>query len=299
MRKYIDLVEKKMSEKKFGEINYGAVPSVAMTKYRNAFRRHDAIRFGEYLSDVSEGKEKINSGTSYPYELIRPYLYGSCRYDDALEEQWKNLPNYVKGNHNVIVMSDVSGSMHDDKGRPMATSISLGIYFAERNTGAYKNLMMTFTDVPTLFELNPKSTVYDRLLKVKSHVGYNTDLDLAFRKIYEIAYKSGEAPEALVVISDGEIDSYVSRLRYRDTSIEDIVEKWQAQYESIGLKAPKLIMWNVMSRGSRFIGKSENDGIAYVSGSSASTFRELATLINNDAIGAMTEILSRPAFQWK
>ena len=67
----------------------------------------------------------------------------------------------------------------------------------------------------------------------------------------------------------------------------------------LSLVAPKLIMWNVESRGSRFVGKSINPFVSYVSGSSASTFKELTTLINEDAVTAMKKILSRPAFQWK
>ncbi len=63
--------------------------------------------------------------------------------------------------------------------------------------------------------------------------------------------------------------------------------------------APKLIMWNVESRGSRYLGKKENPGIAYISGSSASSFKELATLISMDAVTAMTRILTKPQFQWK
>ena len=58
-------------------------------------------------------------------------------------------------------------------------------------------------------------------------------------------------------------------------------------------------MWNVASRGDRFIDGKENRGVAYVSGSSAATFKELTTLSSQDAMTAMKEILSRPAFQWK
>jgi hypothetical protein len=65
------------------------------------------------------------------------------------------------------------------------------------------------------------------------------------------------------------------------------------------MTAPKLIMWNVESRGSRFIAKKDNIGVSYISGSSAATFKELATLISMDAVTAMTRILTKPAFQWK
>ena len=185
--------------------------------------------------------------------------------------------------------------MEYDGYKPMATSVSLGIYFAERNKGDYQNLMLTFTDVPRMLELNPNATVASRVDEVMKHVGYNTNLDGAFKAIFETAVRAGSAPAALVVISDGEIDKF-----YRDPRLaNDIVEKWRIEYARVGLVAPKLIMWNVESRGSRFVGKSINPFVSYVSGSSASTFKELTTLINEDAVTAMKKILSRPAFQWK
>ena len=303
LRKYLDIVEKKMSANEFGLIDYSVVPSVAMTRYRSAFGRHDFERFDKFLNAVERGETKINAATSYPYDLIMPYIRVP-RYtwrspitavNRTLEAQWKALPNYVEGNHDVIVMADVSGSMEYDNYKPMATSVSLGIYFAERNKGDYQNLMLTFTDVPRMLELNPNATVASRVDEVMKHVGYNTNLDGAFKAIFEIAVKAGSAPAALVVISDGEIDKF-----YRDPRLaNDIVEKWRIEYARVGLVAPKLIMWNVESRGSRFVGKSTNPFVSYVSGSSASTFKELTTLINEDAVTAMKKILSHPAFQWK
>lgn len=301
LRNHLDVVEKKMSAQEFDEIDYSKVPSVAMTRYRSAFGRHDFERFDQFIKAVTRGETKINASTSYPYDLIMPYVrnLGGWRRsaviaDFVLEAQWKALPNYVEGNHNVVVMSDVSGSMTIDNYKPMATSISLGIYFAERNTGAYKNLMMSFTDQPQLFELNPHATVASRVNEIMQHVGFNTNLDLALAKIFDIARESGDVPSALVVISDGEIDNYA-----RNHDVNNIVEKWQAKYAQYGMTAPKLIMWNVESRGSRYLAQKENIGIAYISGSSASAFKELSTLISMDAVTAMTRILTKPAFQWK
>jgi len=307
LRKYLDVVEKKMSANKFETIDYSAVPSVAMTRYRSAFGRHDFERFDKFLNAVEKGETKINAATSYPYDLIMPYInqcgrdWGYWGYnrvaniDKTLEAQWKALPNYVEGNHDVIVMSDVSGSMFFEGNRPIATSVALGIYFAERNKGAYQNLMLTFTDVPKMFELDPNTSVASRVNEVMQNVGYHTNLDGAFSAILQTAVQAGEAPKALVVISDGEIDRY-SR---NPVLASNIVEKWTVEYARRGLVAPKLIMWNVESRGSRFVAKSNNPNVAFVSGSSASTFKELTTLINEDAMTAMTKILTKPQFTWK
>lgn len=288
LRQYLNVVEKKMSANQFDAIDYEKVPSQAMTKYRSAFGRHDFERFNDYITAVTSGNAKINSSVSYPYELIRPYTHsrGYSYIDKVLEEQWKALPNYVEGNHNVIVMSDVSGSM---TGAPMDTSVSLGIYFAERNKGAYHGLVMSFTDYPSLFDISDFSTLYDKAKEVTKHCGYSTNLDLAFKNIYDIAVKTREVPDALVVISDGEIDRYAS-------SASSIVEKWKREYEKASLTAPKLIMWNVASRGDRYIA-NKDENVSFISGQSASSFKELTNLIENDAYTAMVNILSK--FTWK
>lgn len=295
LRKYLKVLETKMSAREFAEIDYATVPSLAMTKYRRAFGRRDYERFSEYLESVAKGESKINSGVSYPYELIRPYTAHSWRIPDVdltLELQWKSLPNYVEGNHNVIIMPDVSGSM---SGVPMDVSVSLGIYFAERNTGAYKDFVVTFTDKPYFYKLNSKDTLRDKVRKIMENVGYNTNLDGAFEAIYRMSIQAGAAPTALVVISDMEIDRYI-----RSHNVNDVVEKWQKKYAEVGLVAPKLIMWNVAaSSNATYLGKATNPGVSFVSGSSASTFRELNKLITLDAYKAMVEILTQAQFCWR
>ena len=76
------------------------------------------------------------------YDLVEKVLYGR-QWNQALEAQWRQLPDYVAQETNAIVIADVSGSM---RGKPLATSIGLAIYFAERNRGAYHNLFMAFSE---------------------------------------------------------------------------------------------------------------------------------------------------------
>ena len=153
LRKHIDVVEQRMSARQWDTINYPAVPSRAMMNYRKAFARHDQERFEEYINKVSSGEQKINAATLYPYDIVEKILYHS-ENSKVLEAQWDNLPNYVDGDVNAVVMADVSGSMY---GRPMATSIGLAMYFAERNKGAYHNLFITFSGHPEFVEIKGKT----------------------------------------------------------------------------------------------------------------------------------------------
>lgn len=186
LRKYIDVVEQRMSANEWDTINYPAVPSRAMMNYRKAFARHDEERFNEYLNKVQSGEQKINSATLYPYDIVEKILYG---HEDSkvLEAQWNNLPNYVDNDVNAVVMADVSGSM---SGRPMATSIGLAMYFAERNKGAYHNLFMTFSGNPQFVELKG-NTITEKIRFIsRANWQMDTDLEKALLKILDVALEN-------------------------------------------------------------------------------------------------------------
>lgn len=117
LREYIDVVERKMSAKKWGEINYEAVPSKANLIYNNAFLKNDEERRREYLDKLENGEAKINSSTNFPHDIVHSYLKGRSYYrsnikeDKALEALWKALPDTVQGDGNTLVVRDGSGSM--------------------------------------------------------------------------------------------------------------------------------------------------------------------------------------------
>ena len=168
--------------------------------------KHDAERFGEFINKAEKGEVKINASTLFPYDIVEKILYGR-ESNKVLEAQWKALPDYVEKGTNALVMADVSGSM---RGRPMATSIGLAIYFAERNVGAYHNLFMTFSDRPETVILRGE-TLEQKICNVsRANWDGNTDLKAAFERVLEIAKKHNtpqeEMPKAIVVISDMEID---------------------------------------------------------------------------------------------
>ena len=109
----------------------------------------------------------------------------------------------------------------------------------------------------------------------------------------ETAVKSSEAPKALIVISDMEIDCW-----YDGTYTSSISQKWKTKFEEAGLTMPKLILWNVESRSNTTL-STFDENVAYVSGSGIGPFKNLCSLIEKDAYTAMKEILTQPAFSWK
>lgn len=69
LRKYIDVVEIKMSAKQWGDIKYETVPSRANLIYNDAFLRNDEERRREFLAQLEKGETKINAGTLFPHDL--------------------------------------------------------------------------------------------------------------------------------------------------------------------------------------------------------------------------------------
>jgi len=266
LRSKINLVESQLSAKKFGKIDYESVPSKAAMIYKNAFKRHDEKRYTKYLEDVKKGKKKINAKALFPYEIVRQ---ASIEDNETLDLLWKNLPDYTKG-ENGIVVADVSGSM---AGLPINISISLAMYFAERNTGAFKGKFITFSAKPELQEVVGK-TLNQKIRNLESaHWDMNTNVQAVFELILKTAVtgkvKESELPKKIYIISDMEFDSACSN--NEKTNFEVIKEK----YDDAGYKMPTLVFWNVDSRQNNVPVTQDEKGVVLVSGSSATTFSML------------------------
>ena len=294
LRSYIDVVERKMSAGDWDSINFESVPSVAMNRYIKTYNKHCQERFADYKASLEKGEAKVNAATLYPYDIVEKFLYAnySRRTLDPVDEaQWKALPNYVNGEYDVLVMADVSGSM---SGKPMATSIGLATYFAQRNKGAYHGLYMTFSREPNFISLNDSWSLTQCLNKVLSTgVGYNTNLDKALKLVYDTAINTREVPKALVIISDGQFD-----YDYRANEADSIVSKWNNMLRAAGLPETKVISWNVDARQDNYIG-TVYDNISYCSGAGTGPFNNLRELIECNAYEAMVKILTQPQFEWK
>ena len=312
LREYIKVIERTMSAQDWEEIAYSQVPSRAMKNYRKAFSRNDGVRFGQYIENVTKGTEKIHSGTLYPYDILvaagltynrfRGNDHFTIKDDPVLEEQWKALPNYIKEGKNILVMSDTSGSMEAMNGLPMAISISLAIYFAERNMGTYKNLFLTFSEHPEFIQLKGK-TLKEKVECVESIVA-NTDLEAAMDLILKVALDNHvsqeEMPEALVIISDLQFDAATSDSEYgywnRATKKQTFHKSMENKFEQAGYKIPKIVYWQVSQRQVAIQAREDDENVMLVSGASTSTFKSIIDNIGKTPWESMLQILSDPIY---
>ena len=291
LRKHINVTERLMSAGKWDEIKYSQVPSRAMMIYRNAFMKHDKDRYCEFIQSAINGKEKINSFTLYPYDLISSgYLYG-CGEDKTIEAQWKQLPNYVEDGVNALVIADTSGSM---RGRPIDTALGLAIYFAERNKGAYHNMWMSFSSNPHIHELKGE-TLYQKLRSIdRTDWGMSTNLKASFELVLEIALENDvpkeDMPKSLIVISDMEIDdcgdgdwTFYDNMKYK--------------FEKYGYEIPNIIFWNVNSRHDVFHADANRKGVQLCSGQSTAIFKQLMQCIGMNPVEMMEKVINAERYE--
>lgn len=288
LRKYSNVVEVKMSANEWEAINFEAVPSLAMKRYSAAFGKHCPNAFTQYKHELTTGEAKVNAATLYPYDITHQFMYGGNADKDILEAQWKAQKNWFKEDAKIVVAADVSGSMN---GMPMAASIGLAMYAATFNQGPYHGYYLTFTDKPYFYKIDENESLEANIRKVMRNVGYNTEMDKMFKAIYEMAVRENDAPDALVIVSDMEIDRFM-----KANACDDIITKWVNKFRDAGLECPRLVLWNAESRQNTYLARSNNPYVAFVSGVSAGTFGNLVELISCSAYEAMVNILNQYEF---
>lgn len=262
IRKKIKAVEELMSARKWEEIEYQKVPSQANRIYKNAFKKHDEVRYGKFIEKAEKGEVKINAGTLYPYQI---YKSVQSDYSQTLEALWNQLPDYTQGK-NALVVADVSGSMCGD---PMSVSVSLALYFAERNKGAFQNYFLTFSANPVLQFIQGK-TLREKMRSIESSKWeMNTNLQAVFDLILAVAHEKKtpqeELPSTIYIISDMEFDVCCDTR----TNFELIKSK----YALHGYTMPSLVFWNVNGSGKNLPVQKDEKNVALVSGFSPVIFK--------------------------
>lgn len=286
LRKYINVVEVKMSSKNWSEIKYEAVPSRANLIYNNAFLRNDEERRRDYLGKLEKGETKINASTLYPHDIVHKYggnYYRMKAKDETIEALWNALPDTVQGCGNTIVVADGSGSMMCNVGgntgvTALEVANALAIYFAERSSGDFKDKYITFSERPQLVDFSKAKSLHDKLQIALRHSEVaNTNVEKVFNLILDTAVKNNmhqeDIPENILIISDMEFDNATYDYRGRSTPSKRLFDVIAQKYAEHGYKLPRLVFWNVNSRTGTVPVKENDMGVALVSGFSVNVVK--------------------------
>ena len=239
--KLTSVVETAMCNKQWHTINYEHVPSRANLVYSKAFLRNDSSRRQDFLAKAEAGTASIKASVLYPHEITRKSFS-----DSSMEALWKALPDYMESSEkfNILPIVDVSGSMSDSvpgtKVTCMDIAIGLGLYAAEHNRGAYKDILCTFDSRPMFHKLTG-TTLASRVHETQRLPwGMSTNLQAVFDKILSNSIRANteDLPKVILIISDMEFNECDSNYM---TNYQLINQK----YASAGIDMPTIVFWRV------------------------------------------------------
>ena len=309
LRSYLDVVEVKMCDNKWDEIDYSKVPSLANLKYKEAFIRHDEDRRRGYLDSVRTGDSKMNMSVATPVDVVTRYTSKNWGvsvndFDDTLELAWKNLKDVNVSN--TLVVADGSGSMLTTVGGSRTTTAldvanALAIYTSEHNSGVYKDKYITFSNSPQFVDLSKKHTLKGKLETALEHSEIsNTNIEAVFQLILKVALDneipSNEMVDNILIISDMEFD-HAQRGWGRNVNVltKPLFETIATDYLKAGYQLPKLVFWNVNSRTGTIPLKENDLGVTLVSGFSQNV---LKMVMSNkfDPYEVLVEMITSPRY---
>ena len=306
LRKYIKILENNLREKDY-TFDYEKQPSRALFKYRKAFGRNDAERYGEFIGKVQKGEAKLNASNVMPYELVQPYI-GDTNFKadnrnfmrptdenerEVLNATWNSIPDFCD-DRNALAVVDTSASMYwYGDPLPAAVALSLGIYFAEHNKGAFKNHFIEFSAEPALIEIKGK----DFAEKLRYCASFNEVANTDIRKVFELILNTAvnnhlpqrEMPETLYIISDMEFDSCVEGADITNFELAKL------NFARNGYKLPKVVFWNVQSRNTQQPVTMNEQGVALVSGCTPRLF-SMVVEGNIDPYHYMMEVIGNERY---
>lgn len=231
----------------------------------------------------------------------------------AIAKKNGKLEEFLKlsksGIGNCIPIMDVSGSMcstinNKTSAQAIDACLALGIMTSELASDPFKNMAISFTDVPTVFNFKEGDTLEDKAHRVTSeHVGYSTNFEAAVDCLLDLCVKnkvpSEEVPN-LIVFTDDQFDKmnnlsagcaygwYGSTTQPTrkdwNTSHQNLLQKWNsAGYDRV----PTIVYWNLRANTPGVQTDANHPGVQLLQGFSPSllklvlygeTFSESATV---------------------
>jgi hypothetical protein len=300
LRKRIDIVETKVTEKRYEDIDYSKLPSRAGLILRGAFFRNDESRYKAFLDSLSKGEVKVNAKALYPNDIVGKILGGSSWFSPKhtpqdvklFEGMWQNLPDFIgEKSEESLVMADVSGSM---SGEPMNVSVALAMYIAERNKGIYKDYFMTFSSKPNLVKIQG-SNIVDKVNNIsRADWGMSTNIQSALQTILDVAKKNNVPNEQVVkklyIISDMQFD------RCADGASAHIFKTMEEKFNNSGYDFPNIVFWNVRAYGNTQVTMNDK-GVQLVSGYSPSILTQLLNADGLTPYQLMLEVINSERYQ--
>lgn len=283
LRKFLDVVERKITASTFNEIKYEKLPSLAMNRYQSLFIEKDFDHFNTFVDRVAGGKSKISGAVLLPSVLVkkaRERRSGAARSsrqlidDKILDGQWRALVQRIRNSGTLqssIAVCDVSGSMsgprQPDGTCPLDSSVGLSLLLAEVVEPPFGGAFISFSADPQIHQIGGQHDTRTLTEKVQAlfrfPMGYNTDFVAVFERcILPLAKRHRLRREDMVkqvfVFSDMHFDAAAGRERYdgRRSAWASSYERIKSKFDKAGYEMPQLVFWNLAGGRTTAYGES-------------------------------------------
>jgi hypothetical protein len=297
LRTKIGILEQKMCAMDWTSVDYEVLPSQALNRHTEAFKRNDIEKYMDYLNALKNKTAKVNVGALHPHEVVNKYMMNSNIIDELAEAQWKEILKNLPAS-DAVVLSDVSSSMLSNKGLPMLVSLTLGILLSSICTNPdFKRKVLTFESQPQFVQLYGESLANDVETLKNAPWGGSTNICAAFDAILACKGTEGSRPDAfatpvsrLIIVSDMQFNAADSV--YNET----IYETMKRKFEDANQTLPHVVFWNVNGEYDDFQTLASVPGVSMVSGFSVDI---LEAILHNDSItpySTMMRVLNRERY---
>lgn len=273
---------------KYEELDWNKIPGRALSLLAsgNFLKRHNLVNSYQDWID----KQDVAPFAGYPCELYKRFRnMSSLSYtlSKTIDKQFDGLVKKAEADgkvtENVLVGLDTSGSMMTQiKGLSnyycLDMAVSLALFFAKLNKGAFHNKVMMFDNVSTPFDLPSES--FTTNAKALPHVGCGgTNFQSIIDELVKIRVQNPqipleEYPKTILVVSDMQFNP-ISR-NWGWTSIPITEKATNAEYSRNKLKevfpsefvdSMKFVWWDCAGRGTNtYEGESDNGQDFFFSG---------------------------------
>jgi hypothetical protein len=278
-----------LTQKLYDELNFNQIPGKALFN----------LVSGDFLKEHGLEKKYLKwlesqptaKFTGYVYELSDKFLKNGNRNLNipvaqklTYDKQFKGLIELAKKNTgglkgNVWVACDTSGSMNQPTAGGATTAInvavSLAVYFAELNTGAFHNHVIMFDHISRVCKLTGDSFV-DRIAQLPPVGAGDTNFQSVVDEIVRVRKQNpkipiADYPDTILVVSDMQFNpagggySY-GNVRYSSTQDKTNYEAAMQKLAAVGLPPVKVVWWQVNARNNDFPSTIDDVGTYMVSG---------------------------------
>lgn len=265
------IVESKMCSGRWKEVDYKTVPSVAMSRYTNAFAEKDPEGWAKYLKSLEKVEnvaELIHADVLFPYNCLVTARNGQKAIADA---QFEALPNFMeKCKYRIMTICDFSGSMKSSSPNSSVSRLdicrSLGLYCSDRlgKDNPFYRRFLEFSDSYEIVDWSKQK--FSQAVDCGKGNCCSTNIEKALMGLLSTAkmfkVKNNQMPNVLLILSDMQFD--VGTQNTDKTVVDACMDEWKKE----GYDVPKIIYWNL----SGYAGSPSKDkcDVALVSGFSPS-----------------------------